>query len=395
MKKISMAHCEVMPVDYDRVDQVLSSAQLSPGPFCREFETRFARLYQAKHALFLNSGTDALRLSLIAMKEKFKWPDGSKVAVPALTFVASVNVILQANLEPYFVDVGMHDYNMNPDNLSRRLEDGTQNVVAVMPVHLFGQQADMPAIARIAEKHKLRILEDSCETVGAGPLWGDISCFSTYQAHIVATGIGGLAVTSDDELNEILRSLANHGRDPSYLPGYRTPEISGDLLKRRFRFLRNGYSCRASEFEAAIGLGQLERLEQNLVQRRDVAAQLFKRLDQYAGLKLPTPVYPRLHSYMMFPILLKQTSRAVKEDLLLDLENAGIETRDMMPVTNQPVFEKYFKDASFSVADEINRSGFYVPCHPGMTQADIDYIACVFDEYLWGRLDKKLIAQHT
>lgn len=390
-----MAHCEVLGEDYDRVDQVLSSGQLSPGLFCREFEILFAKRYDAKHALFVNSGTDALRLSLLAMKEKYQWPAGSQVAVPAITFVATINVILQAGLEPFFVDVGMNDYNMNPDNLARRLETDVPNLVAMMPVHMFGQQADMPRLMEQAKIHNLRVIEDSCETVGAGPLWGEITCFSTYQAHIVATGIGGLVVTQDDELNEILRSYANHGRDTDYLPGYRTPEPSKELLTKRFRFPRHGYSCRASEFEAAIGIGQLERLDVNLVARRDIAAQLLKSLDIYTDLELPTPVYPRLHSYMMFPIVIKEMSHVAKEDLVWALEQSGIETRDMMPISTQPAFEKYFRGSTYCVSDWINRCGFYIPCHPGMTQGDVNYISCIFDEFLCGVIDKKAFSQHT
>lgn len=384
MKPITMAACDVMPEDYDRVKQVLSTGQISPGPFCREFETKFAEIYSAKHAIFVNSGTDALRLSLLAMKEKYGWPDGSKVAVPTITFPATVNIVIQSGLTPFFVDVGMYDFNMNPWNLERRLEGGmTDGLVCILPAHLFGQQAEMSKIMKMAHAMSLKVLEDSCETVGAGPLWGDVACFSTYQAHIVATGVGGLAVTNDPELNEIIRSLANHGRDTEYLPGYRVPPLTKEVISKRFLFPRNGYSCRATEFEAAIGIGQLERLNWNITKRRQTARHLIEVLRRFNDLVLPIPIHPREHSYMMFPISFKGYRKNRREDLVWHLEQNGVQTRDLLPITTQPCFKKYFREGDvFPVADWLNRSAFYIPCTPEMESQDVERVGKLFAEAL-------------
>lgn len=360
--------------------EVFKSGQFSPGPKVREFERKWAEIHKAKHAVFVNSGTDALRLSLLALKEKYGWQDGDLIAVPALTFVASVNAIIQSNLTPFFVDVGMHDYTINPHNLERLINTSYLSTLrAVMPVHLFGQSCD-PYIYEVAKKYgNLKVIEDSCETI-ANPLKGQVSCYSTYMAHHVTTGVGGFAVTSDDELNLLIRSYANHGRNVGYLPGYKTPKLTRDLLKSRFRFDRRGYSCRGTEFEAALGLSQMEHIEGNVMARQLIASLMVKALEGFSQLQMPTA--KQKHTFMMFPILIKETCKIDKYDLCYQLEKAGIETRDMMPITSQPCFQTYLKERTFSVADGINKRGFYIACNPGMTRKDIQHIQNTFGSYL-------------
>ena len=386
---ISFAYVEQNAVDIKRINQVYKSGQLSPGPMCRVFEDQFRKYHGRKHAFFVNSGTDALRVGLLAMKKKYGWPDGSGVIVPAVTFVASVNVIIQAGLTPVFMDVG-GDYNINPWNVRRFFEcSRPDNVKAIMVVHLFGQIADMSELMKVAKERKLRVIEDSCESVGSEQngrrcgTFGDVACFSTYQCHILATGVGGMAVTDDNKLHDLMRSYGNHGRDVAYLPGFRKPVLSKSLLSKRFRFVRDGYSSRPSEFEAALGIGQMERLDDNLRKRRYVAELLVKEfsLDFWRDLILPEPAPGRTHSYMMFPILIKENSKVRKNSLCYFLEKRGIETRDMMPITTQPVFKEIAGHLDFPITNLINRNGFYIPCHPGMTKKDIRHIHTVFIDF--------------
>lgn len=369
-RQIRLGSPSVTHIDRVRVMEVFDSKQFSPGRFCREFETKFAKLVNRPYALFLNSGTDALRIALLALKEKFRWPDWSLVAVPAITFPATLNVVLQANLTPYLVDVSRTDYTLDVGHL----DDLTAShaFVAILPVHIFGTLCDMDKVMAFSRRHHLRVLEDSCECVGLGAgSWGDAAAFSTYQCHHIQTGVGGIAVTGDEDLHEMMRSYANHGRDTHYIPGYRTPEVSPTLLKRRFRFERVGYSARATEFQAALGLGQLERLSESLYQRRRRADQLTEALARFED-DLVLPRFPR-SSYMMYPLVCRMGSKVSKLDLVWSLEKAGIETRDMMPITNQPVFKDYVL-GSYPVADWINSHGFYLPIHPEMSDQDISYI---------------------
>ncbi len=347
------------------VRQVWRSGQFSPGPMVREFEKQFASAHGAKHAVFVNSGTDALRLSLLALKEKYKWPEGSQVAVPSLTFVATVNTIIQAGLTPFFVDVDMSKFLLNPDNLLRRVQGQHTRLVAIMPVHLFGQACPQD-VFDVAVKLKLKVVEDSCETILNTPI-GDVSCHSTYMAHHLTTGVGGFAVTNDDRLNLLIRSYANHGRNVDYLPGY----AKGTDIRRRFQFDRVGYSCRGTEFEAALGLSQIPELKRHVQKRRAVFSALKEAL---SGVDDLYTLDVENNTCMMFPIVIRDWSKRSKHKTCLWLEKNGVETRDMMPITSQPCYKGLLNEDDFLVSEWVNKKGFYIPCHPGMTKKDVHYI---------------------
>ena len=174
------------------VNDVLDSNRLTYGPYSRKFENLFAKLHKSSFAVLSNSGTSALQVAIHALKIVYKWHDGDEILVPALTFVASVNVILQNGLTPHFVDIDPLYFDIDSSKIAEAITPRTR---AIMVVHLFGQPADMSHICKIAKKYKLKIIEDSCETmfakhcdipVGA---WCDIACFSTYSAHLVTTGV--------------------------------------------------------------------------------------------------------------------------------------------------------------------------------------------------------------
>lgn len=381
MRKIALGTSAVPDSARRAVLDVFDSGQFSPGPMVREFEKQFAALHKAKHAVFVNSGTDALRLGLMALKEKYGWNSEDSVVVPSLTFVATVNVILQAGLNPFFVDVNRYTCLINPYNMQRRLECQKAKVVAMMPVHLFGQACSRETF-EMARTFKLKVLEDSCETI-LNPIRGEISCHSTYMAHHVTTGVGGFALTNDTELMLIIRSLANHGRNDCYLPGY--TDVGGvtiQRLRQRFSFDRVGYSCRGTEFEAALGLSQLSGLHDNILRRQLVASLLSKALSVFPQLLL---IDPQDSTWMMFPIVLHEDSKIDKYKLCLHLEKNGIETRDMMPITSQPCYKGLVREDDFPVAANVNKNGFYMACHPAMTKGDVKHIRKTFEEYLTKR----------
>ena len=348
--------------DVQSAVEVIDSNWLSPGPRVKEFERAFSGLHNQKHGVMVNSGTDALRIVLAALKEKYRWNDGDVVLVPSVTFVATVNVVLQLNLKPMLVDVGMYDFNLNPDNLDRRLSTmpGHSNVKAVMPVHLGGRPCDMARIMDIAKKYDLKVLEDSCETMGVGGICrGDVTAFSFYVAHLLTTGVGGMATTNDPDLARLMWSYANHGRKE---PG-------------KFEFERIGYSCRPTEFEAAIGLNQLPKLHDIVEKRRKNAFYLYKHLQAFSDLCVS---YFPDSACMFFPVVLKQTSDVKKQDLMDHLANHGIESRDLMPLTNQPCYKGLWGPEPYSVAHWVNEKGFYIGCHQDMTRSDLDDVVEAF-----------------
>ena len=379
MDHIGVGTFTTTPRMREYVNQVLDSNRISYGPFSRRFEQEFATLHDSRYGVLSNSGTSSLHVAIQAMKELYDWQDGDQIIVPAVTFVATINVILHNNLVPILVDVEPEYYGMRVDHISRAITDRTR---AILPVHLFGQPCDMTAILAIARQYNLKVIEDSCECMfvshagrKAGS-WGDVGCFSMYVAHLLTTGVGGMGITNDPELAAKMRSLVNHGRDGIYISIDDGREATGDHLKevisRRFRFEAQGHSFRITEFEAALGCAQLEDWQTMISQRQSNAAYLTERLAVYADfIQLPTIRPGTEHAFMMYPIVLHDEH---KTGLTAYLEERGIETREMLPLTNQPVYAGRFHEAFYPAAEWINQSGFYVGCHQDLTKADLDQI---------------------
>ncbi len=373
------------------VMDVLRSNRLSYGPCSRQFEETFAAIHGVRHAVLSNSGTSSLHVTLAALKELHGWADGDEVLVPAVTFVATVNVVLHNRMRPVLVDVDPVYYEMDPGRIAEAVTPRTR---AVLPVHLFGQPADMDPILEIASSRGLKVLEDSAETMFAryqgrfvGGL-GDAACFSTYVAHLLTTGVGGLTTTNDADLAVAVRSLVNHGRDSIYISmdddSDLSPERRRMVMERRFSFVRLGHSFRITEMEAALGLAQLETWEDMIARRRHNGSVLTRGLGRFEDrLQLPSIRPGCEHSFMMFPIVLRE---GPKEDLTGFLEDRGIETRQMLPITNQPVYAPILDipPGRYEVAEWINRGGFYIGCHQDLTDEDLEYVVDAFGGY-WKR----------
>lgn len=374
--------------DEARVLAVLRSGRISPGPVTAEVEGRFAALHDRRHGAMCNSGTGALQLALQALKERYAWPDGAEVIVPAVTFVATVNIVLYNNLRPVLVDIDHVTYNMDPAACEEAITDRT---VAMIPVHLFGQPADMTALMKIARKHDLRVIEDSCETVGVrhrGQMvgsFGDFGCFSTYMAHLVTTGVGGITLADDDENITRFRSLMNHGRNPRYLRIDDDEGLSDDELLEvifsRYDFVSLGQSYRATEMEAALGIGQLDRFHASLARRREIADGLSAVLG-HPDLQLPVIADGNEHAFMLYAIVCRKPG--LRNRLVVALERAGVETRFLLPILGQRCYDGVFEhsDGQFPVAEHAQANGFYIGCHPAMSDEDVAYVGEVVQRVL-------------
>lgn len=370
------------------VNEVLTSERISYGPFTQKFERLFAASHDCRFAVMTNSGTSSLLIALAALKNKYGWKDGDEVIVPAVTFIASSNVVMQLSLKPVFVDVDPIHYALDPDKIEAAITPRTR---CIMPVHLFGSPCDMQKISAIAQKHHLRMVEDSCETmfvkhhgksVGS---FGDIACFSTYVAHILTTGVGGLCTTNDPDLAINLRSLMNHGRDSIYLSmddsQNKSKEEMEMVIQRRFSFVQMGYSFRVTELEGALGLAAFEEREEMLIKRRENGDYFIEKLRPFAAhLQLPSIRDGAGHAFMMFPIVLRNETKAA---LVSHLEQNGIETRDMLPLTNQPFYQRTLglKEDDYPIAKWINQNGFYIGSHHGLTDIEKEHVVEVFEAY--------------
>lgn len=376
--------------DYEKqlVNEVLDSNRLTYGPMTKRFEDEFAKSHGAKFGLFMNSGTSALHVALAALKARHGWSDGDEVIVPSVTFVATSNIVLHNNMTPVFVDVEPHTYNIDPKQIERKI---TKKTRAIIPVHLLGLPAAMGPILEIAKTYHLAVIEDSCETMFANydgksvGSMGHIGCFSTYVAHFLVTGVGGFAITSDPDLAVDMRSLMNHGRDSIYISCSDDADADGEklteIIEKRFSFVHVGHSFRCTEMEAAIGLGQLARAEEIVTRRKQIADRFNKELSIYAdSIQLPNCPPDRTHSYMLYGIVLKNES---KRRLVSYLENLNIETRDMLPLINQPIYKRLFgsMEDAYPVARWINESGFYIGCHSYMTDDEVNFIVEAFHNF--------------
>lgn len=374
------------------INKTLTQNRLTYGDLTIAFENKFAKFHGRRYGLFTVSGTSALQIALHALKSIHKWKDGDEVMVPAITFIATSNVVLLNNLKPIFVDVDPETYNIDVSEVEKKM---TRRTRAIIPVHMFGQSARMDEIMKIAKKHNLKVIEDSCETMlvkyknrPAGA-WGDIACYSTYAAHLLITGVGGLALTDNPHYATKMRSLMNHGRDTIYYnidhdDKLTTKRAPFRMIDRRFSFIDIGYSYRLTELEAAIGLEGLAMLKDNIARRQKNAKYLLQHLARFKkDLQLPAIEKGAQHAFMMFAIAIREESKIKRKDLITFLELHGIETRYMMPLLNQPIYKKLFGNIErhYPIARWINSNGFYIGCHQFLTKRELRYIVQVFEKF--------------
>ena len=376
------------------IDDIMEAGRLSYGPYSQRFETEFAALHGCKYGVLSNSGTSSLLVALQTLKEVHNWQDGDEVIVPALTFVATVNVVLQAGLKPVLVDIEPDYYGINVNKISQVINNKTR---CIIPVHTFGQPCDMDLLISYHQNATLpngrfwntdiRIVEDSCECVGVNYRGcqdcidhsvgseSDIACFSFYMAHHITCGVGGMSITSNPEYARIMRSLVNHGLGFSNLP-----ESEAFNTVRDFEFDRIGHSFRVTELEAALGLAQLETLKDTLAKRLMNAANLREGLEDLQDfIQLPVTRPHTGNSFIMFPLACKQ--EGIRDKLTQHLNDKDIGTRRMLPLVNQPCYKGLWQPDDYPIAQWIDRNGFYVGCHQDLTTKDLDYMIEAIREF--------------
>lgn len=400
MKKIGVGHASVTDLEKKYVLDALENERLSQGKYVAKFEKLFAEMHEQKYGVMCNSGTSALHVALETLKEIENWDNDTEVLVPAITFIATSNACIHAGLKPAFVDVDPLTYNINPNEIEKHI---TKNTKCIIPVHTFGQPCEMDEIMKIAQKNNLKVIEDCAEShfakykgksIGS---FGDISAFSTYVAHTITTGVGGVVTTNSKEKMEILRSLIAHGRactcevciasDPSKVCAKRL----NSEMDRRFLFERIGYSYRVGEIEGALGLAQLERTDEIMDKRRANAYVLNDALEVYEDLiQLPKHEDYIVHTYMMYPIVIKEKAGFTRDEFIRYLEKNNIETRPMLPLLNQPIYKSIFGDIEneYPIAKFINNNGFYVGIHHGLNNEDLEYLIKIITSYLKDFLEK-------
>lgn len=362
---------------------VLSSANYIMGKTVIDFEKDFANFIGVKHAISVGNGTDALVISLKAMGIG----EGDEVITTPFTFFATAETISAVGATPVFVDVNKETFNIDVTKIEEKITSKTK---AIMPVHIFGQSADMDEINEIAKKHNLYVIEDACQAVGGkykgrkiGTL-GDVACFSFFPTkNLGCAGDGGIIVTDNDEIATIIRALRTHGSGENGQKAYnllnnieeevKTAEGANDTVYNPLKYYNYliGYNSRLDAIQAAILSVKLKEIDSWNSKRREIV-EVYNKALQNSDLVKPTAKDCNEHVYHMY--ILQSENR---EEVLAKLKGAGIATGVYYPVPLhlQKVYKSLgYKEGDMPVSEYLSHRTFAIPVYPELTKEQVDYI---------------------
>lgn len=326
----------------------------SQGPYIERFQTAFQEYLGDGRALCTSSGTTALHLALMALGIG----RGDEVIVPDLTFGATANVVMHAGATPVFVDVDPITWTLDPSAMRSAISPRTK---AVIPVHLYGHPCDMDPIMELAKKHDLKVVEDCAEALGAEykgrkvGLIGDVGCFSFFANKVITTGEGGMAITANGALYDSMSTLRDHGMSKT----------------RRYWHLSPGYNYRMTNLQAAIGLAQIEKIDDFLLRRIKMAECYNSCVEAIDGLEVPPKATWARNIYWLYTVLVNHERLGINRDqLAAELQDRGVETRPVFhPLRLQPAYENCMS-SSCSASDDISSRGLSLPTGNDMTIED-------------------------
>jgi len=351
--------------DLQAVREVLQTGYLVQGPRVAAFERRVAELVGTRHAIAVTNCTAALQMALLALDVR----PGDLVIVTSYSWISTANVVELCGAQPVFTDIDPHTFNMCPDSLAdvlRRLyanPETARRVKAILPVHTFGQMADMPKILELAQQYNLLVIEDAACALGASlkgkqaGSWGVMGCFSFHPRKAVTTGEGGIITTDDDQLAWRLRALRNHGMDPD------SPTPS---------FVMPGFNNRMTEFQAALGLTQIGKLER-IVQARREGARRYDQLLEPTFITPPRVTPDSYHVYQSYVALLPKELAPQRGKIIKHLREKGVETTIgtwHMPLTDYYAKRYGYCSGDFPVTDEIFSRALALPLYENISLED-------------------------
>jgi perosamine synthetase len=349
--RIKLGCPEVGDEEVDAIRRVLASGVLTNGPATREFEAAFGKRHKVEHAVAFANGT----VALAAMYMGLGIGPGDEVIVPSMTFISSATSVLHVGATPVFADVLPDTFNLDPEDVARRLTPRTR---AILAVHYGGQPADMAELSDIASDAGVVVLEDAAEAHGAsyrGQPVGGLSAaamFSFTPSKNITTGEGGIVTTHDGDLASRLRLLRNHGQTSLY------------------QHAVLGFNWRMTEMQAAMGVVQLGRLDDIIRRKRENAAMLGDRLREVRGVTPPAARPDREHVYMLYTTLLEANRDMVRDAMLA----GGIEVRLYFPPAHlQPVFAE--RCVHLPVTEDLSRRMLSLPFHARLTSRELEEVA--------------------
>lgn len=338
-------------------DAIKSTWISSTGKYINEFEKIFAEYVRANHAISVSNGTVALHLALLALNIG----PGDEVIVPNLTYIATANSVTYVGATPVFADSEKDTWNIDPKSIERLL---TKKTKAIIPVHLYGNPCNMNEIIKIAKTNNLFVIEDSAEALGSEYFgqktgsFGDISTFSFYGNKTITTGEGGMVVTNDREIANKLKILKGQGMNPN----------------RRYWFDIIGYNYRMTNMQAAIGCAQMERVDELVRAKRNIAKLYHEYLMNIPDITIPIEKIHTKNTYWMYSIVLNNYCREKREKFREELEKLGIETRPFFYlITEMPPYNKH-KSGECKIAKLLADKGINLPSSTILKEEEIEYI---------------------
>ncbi len=346
--------------EIEEVGAVLKTGIIAQGPKVTQFEHEFAQYIGTKHAIATSSGTTALHVAILCAGIG---KDDEVITTP-FSFAATANTILHAGAKPVFVDIDPRTFNLNPELIEEKINSKTK---AILPVHLYGQPADMHSINKIAEDHDLRVIEDAAQAHGAVyhnvnvGLWGDMACFSFYPTKNITTAEGGIITTNNKEYDDDARALRAHGET------------------ERYNHLILGYNFRMTDISAAIGVVQLKRLDGFNHKRIENADYLTEHIKYIDGIEPPFVGENLKHVFHQYTIRIENGKR---DQVKQFLESEGIGSAVYYP---RPIYkQKLYQDLGFkdNCKDAENAAGevLSIPVNPALTVEDLGKIVSVLED---------------
>jgi len=351
----------VLQQDIDLVVDALKRGEISGsfGAYITEFEKRFAEYCECKYGIATSNGTTALHLAVLSAGIG----PGDEVIVSTFTNIATVFAIVQAGATPVAADSERDTWNMDVSLLPGLLTSRTK---AILPVHIYGHPVDMEPLLNFAAQNHLLVIEDCAEAHGAlfkgrkvGGL-GDIGCFSFYANKVIVTGEGGMLTTNNEDFARRARLLRNLA-----------------FTQPRFRHEEIGFNYRMTNYQAAMGVGQLSRIESIISEKRRVAALYSEGLAGISGLQLPVEKNYARNVYWMYGVKLNPEFNVSRDMLMTKLNETGIETRTFFcPMNLQPCFHRLglFQDVSCPVSENLWQNGLYLPSTYTLDKQSISFI---------------------
>ncbi len=369
LAELPMAQADLNESDIEAVVQVLRSGRLALGPEAESLGEEVAEAVGAKYGVAVSSGTAALHLAVRGLG----LGPGDEVLVPSFTFVASVNALLYEGVRPVFVDIEPETYAMDPQRAEEAVTERTRGLMAV---DVFGHPAPWRELQDVARRHDLRVIDDSCEALGAEyegrklGSFGDAATFAFYPNKQITTGEGGVLVTDDPEVARLARSLRNQGRGEM-----------GTWLEHPHM----GYNYRLDEMSAALGRSQLRRLDEFLLRRDEVAGRYTRRLRGIDGLRTPQVKAGVRMSWFVYVITLD--AGIPRDKIVQTLQNQGVPSRAYFsPIHRQPFVTSWAPPAgSLPITEDISARTLALPFHNHLTEDDVERVAEALEEALASR----------